>query len=642
MKRDWKGYKKPALIASAILLALVAIVPFLLHVRKAQRILEAGKQRLQQQQTIAIRAINIPIATDSQSRLLSAAAEIRDAIEFEGDIYAASSAGILRFSPQGKQLRQWTTTDGLPSQDLTAIARMNDSLWIGTRDSGLLKLRGEKMEQQLPDQKELRAVTSLLSTKQGILFIGTRAGILRYDGHTFQPFYPEQLGKAVITKIEGDSHQLWIGTFNQGLYAYQNGSIQHFDETSGLQDLLITDIQATSKGVWISTPSGIQRVDGGQVRKIAENSFVSSFVIDKSTLWTSSVDHGVARLALEPALNRRPPLPQQSPANSVVLRKIDGTVLAFGAGANWYLDRNDRWQPWGENESRLSDSNISAILRARNGEIWIGYFDHGIDVLSAQLQKTKHIQDDTFFCINYLAQDAAGTIYVSTANGLAILGQDGSRRIYHEADGLLSDRVMQALPLDPDGKRVAIATAQGFTLKEGESMKSLYAFQGLVNNHIYTIAARGDEMYLGTLGGISSLRKMQVESSWTQMDSGLRRNWVNALLTLDHKLLIGTYGSGIQVRTDTGDWTTFRELPQDFEVNPNAFFFDGRYVFCGTLDRGFYVYDTRRNAWKQVRNGLPSPNVTAFAADPPFLYVATNQGLLQISYDKINTLPDLR
>ena len=238
--------------------------------------------------------------------------------------------------------------------------------------------------------------------------------------------------------------------------------------------------------------------------------------------------------------------------------------------------------------------------------------------------------------------DQSGNIYVSTANGLVIIGPEGNRRVFRERDGLLSDRVMQAIPLDPDGKRIAIATTQGFTLKEGEAMKSIFAFHGLVNNHVYAIAAKSDQIYLGTLGGISRLRDLSVQESWTQVDSGLKRNWVNALLNVDRTLLVGTYGSGVQARTESGDWIQFEALPQDFEVNPNALFSNGSQVFCGTLDRGFYTYDPSKNAWKHFEKGLPSKNVTAFTQGEDSVIVGTDHGILQISYDKISTIPDLR
>jgi ligand-binding sensor domain-containing protein len=324
-----------------------------------------------------------------------------------------------------------------------------------------------------------------------------------------------------------------------------------------------------------------------------------------------------------------------------MLRHLDATLLASSGSEILFLEQDKEWKMWSQPSNVLSDTNISSLLRARNGELWIGYFDRGLDILSANGDSVSHWSDDSLFCINHISEDATGRVYVSTANGLVVFEPDRSRKIYRMEHGLLSDRVMQTLPLDPEGNRVAIATTQGFTLKEGNSFKSIYTFHGLVNNHVYAMANTGNEIYLGTLGGISRIDKLQVTESWTQMDSGLKRNWVNALANIDRELFVGTYGSGIQIKTENGEWRDFPALPEDLEINPNALFFDGTFLFCGTLDRGFYVYDVRNSTWKNFHRGLPGNNVTAFATDREHLYIGTDRGLLQMNYDQIHSSPDL-
>jgi ligand-binding sensor domain-containing protein len=476
--------------------------------------------------------------------------------------------------------------------------------------------------------------------------VGTANGMLRFDGDGFEHFYPEKLRKATVTRLAGDAYSLWVGTYNSGVYLYRKGVWKQFGTEQGLADTLVTDLYADGPDLLVATPAGIQRLADGKFEFLLRNAFVQSICRWGDDVWAATQDRGLARIPARAGVRRpggapAPSLPDSDRAVPL-LRRIGNGMAAFARGKAWTMSEGQRWKPWLDSGSPLSDANISSLLRASNGDLWVGYFDRGLDVLDANFQQIRRLQDDVFFCINYISQDAAGNVYVSTANGLAVVKPDGSRRVYRTADGLLSDRVMQAVPLDAQGKRVAIATAQGFTLMEDGQLKSLYAFHGLVNNHVYSIAADDDQIYVGTLGGISRIRNMQVVSSWTQMDSGLRRNWVNALLAVDHKLLVGTYGSGIQERGESGDWSAFSQLPETFEVNPNAFFFDGRYVFCGTLDRGAYVYDTRNNAWKQLRSRLPGPNVTAFARAGSFLLVATDRGLLQVSYDEINTIPDLR
>jgi ligand-binding sensor domain-containing protein len=638
--------KKVQIITAAILFTLIGVAAITIStIRHAQATLQAEKQKYNQAQTVAFETHVLNPSPITGIRLLSGPFTVHDAIEFKGKIYVAGSGGLMILNPKGQTERTITTADGLPAKELTSLAVLSGELWIGTND-GLIQYSRDTWRHFLPGNLEQRQITSLLATNHGDLYIGTVAGVIRYDGRTFEPFYPSQIGQTRITRIAGQTHQLYIGTFNSGLYVFESGTLHHVDRAQGLLDPMVTDLHATNRGCYVSSPQGLQFYDDGNFQTIAENLFVASFEPVTDQIWISSRDRGVIPIKTTSSVrairisSSASTLPSEND-NAIFLKRIGDSLTAFGKNRFWVLN-NGRWQLWSSPQSILSDNNVSALMRTRKGEIWVGYFDHGIDILNSDFILKTHLQDETLTFINHLSTDQDGNVYISTSNGFVILGSDGVRHVYHESDGLLSDRVMQAVPLDEHGKRVAIATSQGFTLKDGNAMKSIFAFHGLINNHVYTIAANGDQLYLGTLGGISRVRGLNVLENWTQVDSGLKRNWVNALLTMDRKLLVGTYGSGIQLRTESGDWMQFEALPQDFEVNPNALYTDGKFVFCGTLDRGFYVYDPANSIWKQFESSLPSPNVTAFAPASNSVLVGTVNGLLQISYDKLSTLPDLR
>jgi len=639
--------KQIRIITAAIVLILIAVAAITIStIRHAQATLQTEKQKFDQTQTVAIETRLFNPAPLTGIRLLSGPLTVRDAVEYNGKIYVAGSGGLMILNPKGKAERTITAADGLPATELTSLAVLSGDLWIGT-NNGLIQYSRDTWRHFLPGNVEQRKITSLLATNHGELYIGTVAGVIRFDGRTFEPFYPSQIGQTRITRIAGQAHQFYIGTFNSGLFVFESGTLHQVDRAQGLLDPMITDLRATNRGCYVATPQGLQFYEDDHLQTVAENLFVASFEPGSDQIWISSRDRGVIPIKANASARTiristsGATLPSEND-NAIFLKQIEDSLTAFGQNHFWILN-NGRWKVWSSPQFTLSDNNVSALMRTNKGEIWVGYFDHGIDILNSDFILKTHLQDETLTFINHLSSDQDGNVYISTSNGFVVLGNDGVRHIYHESDGLLSNRVMQAVPLDPHGKRVAIATSQGFTLKDGGAMKSIFAFHGLINNHVYTIAASGDQLYLGTLGGISRIRGLNVLESWTQVDSGLKRNWVNALLTIDrNKLLVGTYGSGIQLRTESGDWMQFEALPQDFEVNPNALYTDGKFVFCGTLDRGFYVYDPANSIWKQFESNLPSANVTAFAPAANSVLVGTINGLLQISYDKLSTLPDLR
>ena len=59
------------------------------------------------------------------------------------------------------------------------------------------------------------------------------------------------------------------------------------------------------------------------------------------------------------------------------------------------------------------------------------------------------------------------------------------------------------------------------------------------------------------------------------------------------------------------------------------------HVFAGSLDRGLYVYDRRKERWTVVTDGLPSANVTALAESNGYVYVGTDNGLVRIEEKKL-------
>jgi ligand-binding sensor domain-containing protein len=52
-------------------------------------------------------------------------------------------------------------------------------------------------------------------------------------------------------------------------------------------------------------------------------------------------------------------------------------------------------------------------------------------------------------------------------------------------------------------------------------------------------------------------------------------------------------------------------------------------VYAGSLSNGIYVYDRGAGRWHNLRAGLPSANVTAFAAHGGYIYAGTDNGLVR-------------
>jgi ligand-binding sensor domain-containing protein len=165
----------------------------------------------------------------------------------------------------------------------------------------------------------------------------------------------------------------------------------------------------------------------------------------------------------------------------------------------------------------------------------------------------------------------------------------------------------------------------------------MYAFHGLVNNHVYALGVSGDELIAGTLGGLSVLNKGDVEANYTTATSNLKHNWITAVVPVGSEWMVGTYGAGILGLDHSGHFHSFEKASGPFEVNPNAMLVTPDYILAGTLGNGLYLYDRQSERWSVINSGLPSLNVTALARGNGYIYVGTDNGLVRIPEQKLHS-----
>jgi ligand-binding sensor domain-containing protein len=297
----------------------------------------------------------------------------------------------------------------------------------------------------------------------------------------------------------------------------------------------------------------------------------------------------------------------------------------------------------------LTAAQVTSLAFDGAGRLWVGYFDKGIDTIAPETsERLSHIEDDRVREINCIAFDRDGDqVLVATSRGLVIFdGRAKQTVLTRERNGLINDAIAHVslasirspfpettgtLPVSLSGSRtMVLATAGGLTEIFGERARSITAFHGLASNHLYTSAAVGSRLFVGSLAGLAELEGLRVVRTYKTSNSRLSHDWVTALAEADGTLYKGTNGGGVDALLPTGEWVSFADERGRFEVNQNAMQYDGVRLFVGTSDRGLLVYNTRARSWKQISAGLTSQSVTAITTDDQFVYVGTSNGLVRI------------
>ncbi|MCI0624513.1 MAG: hypothetical protein L0387_23185 [Acidobacteria bacterium] len=650
-------------LAFGLLLLLGAGLALLRFKRSVDQTLTSSRQAVADRHAVYLKSKVIIPQTRSGFSLLPATLQAREGVFYRDHLFVTSNQGLLQFDLSVREVRRYTALDGLPGNHLTALVKTADAVWMAVGPQGLLNFNGSQFELFYAERASDFEVTALLALPSGELWVGTKQrGLLVFRGESAIDFTPT-ISARFITSLQGDHQQAAIGTFNEGAWLYRQGILTRFakapGESGSLLDDQVTAIAGGSEALYIGTPLGVTEIRNGKVsRNFAEGLTIHSLAIASKPM--AATDQGLVSLNVA-ATNRLEvgqPLPAESqhtslkkpgagPARINSLLPFSGGWLALADAGIYYTDSLEHggWNRFGKKDSsirqasnadlsepfQLADTNISALAFDQDQNLWVGYFDRGLDVFDPRGKRLIHHEDDRVFCVNHLLALPNGQMAVSTANGLAVYSGTLLRLFITEKQGLIHKAVAMTHRLGGTADRWLAATAEGISLFEGNRpVQNLFALHGLANNHVYCASSLGQRTYLGTLGGISVLEQGRIAFSWNTANSGLAANWVNGLAALDGQLFVGTYGGGIQSVDADGQWRDYSATIGRFEVNPNAMAVDGGRLYTGTLDRGVQIYETSQDHWKQLREGLPSQNVTAFGFTADSILIGTDRGLVKI------------
>lgn len=569
-----------------------------------------------------------------------------EAARLQDRFYLAGPRGLSEYDFRGTLLREFQPGKELPGSPLVAMAAgqlseaTRPELILATGDQGILVFDGQKFRQIYPTDPDVRSVTALLPLPSGHLLIGTKKrGVLLYDGKAIEEFHPT-LSHLYVRALAGTEADLWVGTLDQGAKHWHAGTTETFSEAQGLPDRQVQAITVVGDKAYVGTTLGVAEFDQGRFSQVlAAGVLVTSVYASSDELWIGSEDQGVLRV---PFVAPKRALAAPPGANRAEMREVhqilgadDGVLALTGSGMFALKAKGFDWQQVLEpRTAALNDRNISALARDKNGQLWVGYFDRGLDILPTGPGPTVHVENEHVFCVNRIWPDAkGGTVEVATANGLVRFAAGGKpEQVLGKADGLIADHVTDVVAY-LDG--LALATPAGITFLDADGPRSMYTFHGLVSNHVYALGVSGDDLMVGTLGGLTAVEKGFAKANYTAGNSGLKQNWITAVVRVGGEWMIGTYGSGVMGFDGAGTFHPYERATVAMEINPNAMLVTKDHVFAGTLGEGLFVYDRERQRWTALRDGLPSTDVTALAEGDGYIYVGTDNGLVRIEERKL-------
>lgn len=187
---------------------------------------------------------------------------------------ATEGSGLVEMNAEGHLLKQITKKNGAPDDFiLTSFKDQHQHVWLGLRKGGVAVQYAGSSDWHLIDLGEpVTEVRAIYEDHLGQIWIAAHQGIFIYDG-VQQHVQKLLINKPMLgdyaprTLVEDGQHNMWVGTYGQGLYVYdgQRQLLRKMDKGSGLQNNTINHLlRDGNNNIWVATNQGLAVQDAGK------------------------------------------------------------------------------------------------------------------------------------------------------------------------------------------------------------------------------------------------------------------------------------------------------------------------------------------------------------------------------------------
>jgi diguanylate cyclase (GGDEF)-like protein len=290
-------------------------------------------------------------------------------------------------------------------------------------------------------------LTVMAQDNDGFLWLGSQAGLLRWDGyhfHTYEsdPEVPGALPDTHVRALYIDPHQrLWVGTASGGLARLDPQTDEFVGVSLGSGKTAGNNISAIvsdgGDGLLVGTEMGVDHVDGatGKVESlrdgIPKGGAYALLRDHQGALWIGTRS-GLLRRAAPDAPTEQVPLPNREGIEPNVTTLYEDASGGIWIGTNLhgvFVIAPGAKQARAVSESgkanALASDRVTSITQTREGEIWIGTYAGMVRIDPAAGTSRRERHDDGQACslpddeVHAMFRDRTGLMWVATSTGLS-------------------------------------------------------------------------------------------------------------------------------------------------------------------------------------------------------------------------------
>ncbi|MBN1398020.1 MAG: hypothetical protein JXA06_08325 [Bacteroidetes bacterium] len=399
----------------------------------------------------------------------------------------------------------WFKHNGLPANAVyTGLQGRDGYLWLGT-SAGLFRFDGVNftpVNTNPKDSKAIETISTLCRSRDSSLWIGTTfSGLRRLKNEKIFRYGGAQglTTRQIRVIFESYNGNIWIGS-SYGLYVYKDEKFLPIPISPGFITAITED---TTGRIWVGTHSGIRIFDDNHLKQVDSisisegipNNLISSLFTDhESNIWIGTID-GLVRW---------------NKGSMRVYRQKDG----------------------------LPDTHITTIYEDHNNNLWFGT-NKGLCRLADEKFSSKSILDGlTNNQVVNIFEDHESSLWVCTLEGLNQF-KDVNITSYTTREGLSNDYVSGVIET-PDNNLYILSNADAsITQIKDEEITRMQINVGPA------YVARDSCLWIGQTGLLFCIKNGKIIRRYDN-NSGLPMKWISAIGEDDKSLIIFLDAIGVR------------------------------------------------------------------------------------------------
>ncbi|MDX2154575.1 MAG: ATP-binding protein [Bryobacteraceae bacterium] len=389
-------------------------------------------------------------------------------------LFCAASLCAQRYS-----FRHYSQAEGLSNLAVTCMAQDREGyIWVGTQ-AGVFRYDGSTFT-KLTDGLSSEDIWALHVAPDGALWVATRWGVARWAGRRFEPVtFPEPVEIYSAGTLDSDgAGNIWVASAN-GLFRIGGGT----SGPSGVQVWKgrLASVHVDPDGVvWAGCGRDLCRLVGGEMRPVGAavglppQRWLSIVTAPDRSLWVrgSSSLYRRPRSSFQFARVDYGLAPAGTDSARLAVDRAVGVLVPTDDGLA--IPRGDGWTLVGTRQG-LDSNSVGCALVDREGSVWIGLRGSGV-------ARWLGFRDWEHWTVNQglpnnvvwsIRRDARGRVWVGTDTGIGRLDPHTNRwRTWGLRDGLRGHRA-RSLAIDGDDVWSGAAPG-GLTLLRGDRVAATF------------------------------------------------------------------------------------------------------------------------------------------------------------------------